>query len=76
MAISSLRRCRFEREITLFELQVATGIQASRLSLAERDLVRLRPHELARVANALAVDPELLTGDAAIAGVLATGGAR
>jgi DNA-binding XRE family transcriptional regulator len=50
-----LRVIRAEKRVTQWQLRLMTGINQSKLSMAENDLVELQPEEMAKVAKALSV---------------------
>jgi transcriptional regulator with XRE-family HTH domain len=52
---NNLRVIRAEKRITQFQLRLMTGIHQSKLSMAENDLIELRPAEKAKLAKALGV---------------------
>jgi transcriptional regulator with XRE-family HTH domain len=52
---SALRRARFEAGRTLLEIALATGISSTKLSAAERGLVRLTRGEQRVIAHALGI---------------------
>ena len=55
---NNLRVIRAEKRITQFQLRLMTGIHQSKLSMAENDLIELRPEEKNRIAKALGVSIE------------------
>lgn len=64
-----LKQRRLELDLSLYELSKLSGVSPSKLSLAERDLIKLPEWEMARVAEVLGVPaPELfsLTGERAL----------
>jgi transcriptional regulator with XRE-family HTH domain len=63
LTISELRRARLNLGQTLQEVALITGISASKLSAAERGLVRLSRAERRVVADALGANPRDLFGD-------------
>ena len=60
LTVSLTRRARLEAGRTLLELQLETGISATKLSAAERGLVKLTRAEKRVVAEALGADPTVL----------------
>lgn len=61
-ALSRLRRARLEAGRSLEQVGHATGVSATKLSLAERGLVQLTRPEQRAVSNALGVAPGTLFG--------------
>ena len=61
-ALSPLRRARLEIGRTLHEVQHATGVNAGKLSRAERRLADLSRAEQRAVCNELGIDPASLFG--------------
>jgi len=64
-----LKQRRLELDLSLYELSKLSGVSPSKLSLAERDLIKLPEWEKARVAEVLGVPvPELfsMTGERAL----------
>jgi len=58
-----LRLERWRRGLTLLDMQIRTGVPATKLSLAERSLARLSPAESAAVAGVLEIaDADLDAG--------------
>jgi transcriptional regulator with XRE-family HTH domain len=55
-----LRLFRVASRLTLLEVQLKSGVTATRLSLAERGLITLTPKDQGRVAKVLNADPERL----------------
>lgn len=53
-----LRELRARNRVTQFQLRLMTGINQSKLSMAENDLIELRPEEKKKVARALGVGIE------------------
>jgi transcriptional regulator with XRE-family HTH domain len=62
LSISKLRRARLNLGRTLLEIQLATGISTSKLSAAERGLVRLTRAEQRVLAQALGAEIATLFG--------------
>ncbi|MBN2241147.1 MAG: helix-turn-helix transcriptional regulator [Acidobacteria bacterium] len=62
MGKNDLKAKRLQRGLTLDEIHVRTGgrVHQSRLSRAERGLLRLLPGELAALAQVFGVDPDEL----------------
>ena len=60
LLISTLRRARLNLGLTLQELALETGVSASKLSAAERNLVPLSKAEQRVIARALGADVEWL----------------
>jgi DNA-binding XRE family transcriptional regulator len=50
-----LRVIRAEKRVTQWQLRLMTGINQSKISMAENDLVELRPEEKNKIAKALGV---------------------
>lgn len=60
LTVSKPRRARLEAGKSLLELQLETGVSASKLSAAERGLLRLTRAEQRVIAAALGADPAVL----------------
>ena len=56
LTVSKPRRARLEAGKTLLQLQLETGVNASKLSAAERGLLRLTGAEQRVIARALGAD--------------------
>ena len=64
-----LKQRRLELDLSLYELSKLSGVSPPKLSLAERDLIKLSEWEMARVAEALGLPaPELfaVSGEKAV----------
>ena len=53
---NNLRVIRAKTRTTQWQLRLMTGINQSKISLAENDLIELKPDEKARIADAMKVE--------------------
>lgn len=56
--MNKLREKRVVKQITQFQLRIATGIHQSKISMIENGLIEPRPDERRKLAEALGVSPE------------------
>ncbi len=55
--MNRLREMRAIKRVTQFQLRLQTGINATKISFIENDLVEPRPDEIKRLSRALGVNP-------------------